>query len=264
MLVIFLLKEKNLSINDDFFISNNILSIEYLKSLKKTNSNISPIPIKRKGQNYNSEDYKVEKQLSATSIRKAILENNFEYIKNSTDNFTFEVLKNTVTNRNFQDNTKLMDILKFLIISKLIDEKSIVNYENGILNLIEKNIFNFNNFEDLINAIQSKRYKKVRIKRFIFNYLLNITEEIKKLYLNTPTYIKVLAFDEIGIKILKEIKDKSNLKIITKNKDVLKLENDEIEKYNLEKKARKIYKLLTNSNQNEKFINFYIERSKYE
>lgn len=260
----FLLKEKNISINDDFFISNNILSIEYLKALKKTNSKICPIPIKRKGQNYNSEDYKAEKQLSATSIRKAILENNFEYIKTSTDYLSFEELKNIMVNKNFQDNYKIMELLKFSIISNCICEKSIVNYENGILKLIEKNIFNYNNFDNLIDNIQSKRYKKVRIKRFIFNYLLNITEEIKNLYLDTPSYIKVLAFDEIGIKILKEIKDKSNLKIITKNKDILKLENKEIEKYNLEKKARKIYKLLTNSNQNEKFINFYIERSKYE
>ena len=73
-------KYKVLEIQDNFFISNNILSIEYVKNLILSKSQITPFPIKRKGKNYNDEDYNSQDQLSASAIRKAIYENNFEKI----------------------------------------------------------------------------------------------------------------------------------------------------------------------------------------
>lgn len=250
----------NFDISEDFFISNNILALEYIKNLKYTNSKIDILPIKRRGQNYNSEDYNSDLQLSATSIRNAIYDDKLAQIENFVGNDVMNELKKISLNKNFQDGNKLLDILKFMILSNITDETKIVNYENGILNLIRNNIFNFNNFDDFIDSIQSKRYKKVRIKRFLMNYLLNVTDEIKKMYEVYPSFIKVLAFDEKGVKILKEIKEKTNLKILTKNKDSKSLNDFELKRYNLEQNARKIYKLLTNNSFDEEYFNFFIER----
>lgn len=254
-------KEKNnLNIDENFFISNNILAIEYIKNLKYSQSKIKIFPIKREGQNYNSENYDCDIQLSATSIRNAIYDGEDSVIKNFVDEISFVEIKKLMEKKNFQDNNKLIDILKFCILSNTIDENKIVNYENGILNLIKNNIFNFSNFDDFIENIQSKRYKKVRIKRFIMNYLLNVTEEIKLLYSNKPTYIKVLAFDDNGLKLLKKIKSNSEIKIITKNKDSNMLDSSELKRFKLEQNARKIYKLLTNNKTDEEFIEYYIRR----
>ena len=52
-------KYKILELQDDFFISNNILSIEYVKNLILSNSKITPFPIKRKGKNYNDDNYRI-------------------------------------------------------------------------------------------------------------------------------------------------------------------------------------------------------------
>lgn len=65
--------------NDDKFSKllnspNNILAIEYLKALKKTKSNITPITIERKNVDYYSENI-VENFASSTKIRKEISEN---------------------------------------------------------------------------------------------------------------------------------------------------------------------------------------------
>ena len=65
--------------NDDIFNKllkspNNILAIEYLKALKKTKSNITPITIERKNVDYYSENI-VENFASSTKIRKEISEN---------------------------------------------------------------------------------------------------------------------------------------------------------------------------------------------
>lgn len=53
---------------------NNILAIEYLKALKKTKSNITPITVERKNVDYYSENI-VENFASSTKIRKEISEN---------------------------------------------------------------------------------------------------------------------------------------------------------------------------------------------
>ena len=50
---------------------NNILAVEYLKALKRLNSSIEPIGLKRKGSGYHDETLQ-SPMASATAIRKAI------------------------------------------------------------------------------------------------------------------------------------------------------------------------------------------------
>lgn len=249
-------KYKALEIEDDFFISNNILSIEYVKNLILSKSKIAPFPIKRKGRNYNDENYNTEEQLSASAIRKAIYDNNFEKIKNFIDKNTFDELKNSVKNNILPNEKIILKILKYNILINQINPENIVNYENGILNLIKKNIYSVNSIEELAEKIQSKRYKKVRIKRFIYNYLLNINNEIKEIYSKDIEYITVLGFNKKGQELLKEIKNKTNLEIVTTNKSTQNLSNFQKNKFEIEQNSRKLYKLFTNNKNETEFISF--------
>ena len=249
-------KYKALEIEDDFFISNNILSIEYVKNLILSKSKIAPFPIKRKGRNYNDENYNTEEQLSASAIRKAIYDNNFEKIKNFIDKNTFDELKNSVKNNILPNEKIILEILKYNILINQINPENIVNYENGILNLIKKNIHSVNSIEELAEKLQSKRYKKVRIKRFIYNYLLNINNDIKEIYSKDPEYINILAFNENGQSLIKEIKNKSNLEIVTTNKSAQNLTNFQKNKFEIEQNSRKLYKLFTNNRNEAEFISF--------
>ena len=249
-------KYKALEIEDDFFISNNILSIEYVKNLILSKSQITPFPIKRKGKNYNDENYNTEEQLSASAIRKAIYDNNFEKIKNFIDKNTFNELKNSVKNNILPNEKIILEILKYNILINQINPENIVNYENGILNLIKKNIYSVNSIEELTEKIQSKRYKKVRIKRFIYNYLLNINNKIKEIYSKDIEYITVLGFNKKGQELLKEIKNKTNLEIVTTNKSTQNLSNFQKNKFEIEQNSRKLYKLFTNNKNQTEFISF--------
>lgn len=249
-------KYKFLEIQDDFFISNNILSIEYVKNLILSKSQITPFPIKRKGKNYNDEDYNSQDQLSASAIRKAIYENNFEKIENFIDKNTFDELKNSVKNNILPNEKIILEILKYNILINQINPENVVNYENGILNLIKKNIYSVNSIEELAEKTQSKRYKKVRIKRFIYNYLLNINNEIKEIYSKDIEYITVLGFNKKGQELLKEIKNKTNLEIVTTNKSTQNLSNFQKNKFEIEQNSRKLYKLFTNNKNQTEFISF--------
>ena len=252
-------KYKILEIQDDFFISNNILSIEYVKNIILSKSKITPFPIKRKGKNYNDENYNSQEQLSASAIRKAIYENNLEKVENFLDEIIFNEIKNSVENNILPNEKIILEILKYNILINQINPENIVNYENGILNLIKKNIFSVNSIEELAEKIQSKRYKKVRIKRFIYNYLLNINNEIKEMYSKDIEYITVLGFNKKGQELLKEIKNKTNLEIITTNKSTQNLSDFQKNKYKIEQNSRKLYKLFTNTKNETEFISFLHE-----
>lgn len=249
-------KYKILELQDDFFISNNILSIEYVKNLILSNSKITPFPIKRKGKNYNDDNYRSNDQLSASAIRKAIYENNIEKIEKFIDKNTFVELSNSLKNMTLPNEKIILEILKYNILLNQINPENIVNYENGILNLIKKNIHSVNSIEELAEKIQSKRYKKVRIKRFIYNYLLNINNKTKEIYSKDIEYIIVLGFNKKGQELLKEIKNKTNLEIITTNKSTQNLSDFQKNKFEIEQKSRKIYKLFTNNKNKTEFISF--------
>ena len=126
-------KYKVLEIQDDFFISNNILSIEYVKNLILSKSQITPFPIKRKGKNYNDEDYNSKDQLSASAIRKAIYENNFEKIETFIDKNTFNELKNSVNS--FKASAKTF------VLSSICTKNTFFNSNLGLFLLPMKYIF---------------------------------------------------------------------------------------------------------------------------
>ena len=113
--------------------------------------------------------------------------------------------------------------------------------------------------QELLDILQSKRYKKVRIKRFILNYLLNVNKNAKKLFEENFEYIKPLAFNENGRNILKKIKENSNIKIISKSRDIKLLSENGQKKLKLEEKSEKIYKLFTNKTKDDKFKSLLVK-----
>lgn len=119
-----------------------------------------------------------------------------------------------------------------------------MDVEVGLNNRIYDNIFKFDKIEQFIDYTSTKRYTKNRIRRILTHILTNYTKEASiKFKYHTPAFIKVLAFDNTGRKLLKQIKDK-DIKIFSNyNKDIYSLSktDQEIIKKNI--KVDNIYNL---------------------
>ncbi|WP_317368695.1 nucleotidyltransferase family protein, partial [uncultured Tyzzerella sp.] len=92
---------------------NNILSIEYLKAIKKLNSNIVPKTILRENSSFHSNS--IEGNIaSATAIRQAFFKDNIHNIKNVIPDNCFNLIesipKDTIPNIN-----NYTDILKYIL-----------------------------------------------------------------------------------------------------------------------------------------------------
>ena len=195
--------------NNSINLPNDLLGLSYIKEIIKQKSNIKPITIKRTN-NYHNE--KINSSItSATSIRKAINDN--IDIKNVVPKETLD----KIITYNIQDN--YFKLLKYKILSNMNDLSVYLDVDEGLDNLIKKNIIKVNNLNELIESIKTKRYTYTRLNRMFIHILLNIKKSDIKI-LKEINYIRVLGFSNMGKKYLKEIRKIIDIPIITNYSDI--------------------------------------------
>lgn len=198
--------------------SNNILAIEYLKALKKYHSNIKPYTLKRVGSNYN--DTSLSNMFSsATSIRKALNNKaNLNDIKNSVPEITFNILNNLKKNDyTFVFENDIFPFLKYKLLTEGNKLSNLTDVKEGLDNKILKEISSSTSLDELILKAKSKRYTYTRISRILTTFFIGLENyNMRSIMNNNDNYIRPLAFNSTGSKILKEIKKADNIEIVTK------------------------------------------------
>lgn len=223
---------------------NNILGIEYLKSMKKLKSNISAITIKRIGTDYNSVET-VENIASATALRKLIFSN--KDISSYLPTFSFDILKNNIKYGKIVNSISCFEreIIYTLRKMSLSDIENLQDVTEGLENSIKSASDSCNNLEDLINSIKSKRYTRSRIQRILLYSLLNITKKDKIDSYKINPYIRVLGVSHRGKNLLSQISENKKYPVITSVKKFIDNNNNKVLKSMLEKDilASNIYTL---------------------
>lgn len=204
--------------------SNNILGIEYLKSIYRLSSKINPFSIKRIHNSYNQSNL-TGVISSATSIRKNIYDND---ITETLPDYVYTILQNEkklgrcpVALSNFSD----------LILYKLRDSnlsyiKNLLDVGEGLENKIKKGVECSTDINELIQYIKNKRYTTTRIQRILLYSLLGISKEVINAIKSPVKYIRVLGFNENGRVLLKKAKKSASVPIISnpsyKDSEILK------------------------------------------
>ena len=156
---------------------------------------------------------------SATSIRNALsIDNDIAMLKNSLPIESYSSLdflhKN---NYEFVYPKYIFKYLKYKLLTEGYKLAQLPDVREGLDNKILKEVIHSNNLDELIMRVKSKRYTYTRISRILNSFFIGLENyPIKTLLKDDPKYIRPLAFNEKGSKILKEIKDKGNVNIITK------------------------------------------------
>lgn len=207
---------------------NNILAIEYLKSLKKIKSTIQPIPIKREKVYYN-ENTIVDEFASATAIRNLLKNKQFSEIRKVVPKDTYEILskeselENIVLDLSAYEKQIIYNLRKMSVeeIAQLPDVNE--GLEHSI-----KNAASFsNNIKDFINIVKTKRYTQTRIQRILICTLLGITKRDVIMGKRAIPYIRVLGFNEKGKELISRIsKANPKVQVITSVKKFEKQNNN--------------------------------------
>ena len=191
-------KNKNFNyINEILKNPNNILAIEYYKSIIRLKSNIKPITIKRAGDNYNEKEI-FSKFPSATAIRDLMksdkpIEMLMNFLPLSNYNLISELTKG---NYDFPFQSKMFNYIKYKGLLSRDELKKIPDASEGLHNKIYKSLLNSNNFDELMSVIKSKRYSYSRLSRILCQYYIGFekfnTGVMRKeaMFLRTYTWIQ--------------------------------------------------------------------------
>ena len=230
---------------------NNILGIEYIRTVLNKNLDLKPLTIKRTSNNYHSTEIDGE-FASGSALRKLIRKNKIDKLKNLVPESSFEILKKELDDDKIpvNKNNLTFPLLSKLRMSSPTELKNYAEITNGLENRFFKSALESGNYNQLIEKINTKSITQNRIQRNLLHILFGLTEnEFNKIDKTGPAYLRVLAFNKNGEKILAKLKEKSNLPIITKISNYLKevnlnSKNPIIKQLSYEILADDIYSLL--------------------
>lgn len=201
---------------------NNILGIEYLKSLLKIDSKINAHTIKRVGTNYHSNQIN-KKYASASLIRKIInsnpKENALKKVKKLMPKRAWEILKRELEIGRFVKHKREKDILKKLIDQlRRLNPKELLEYKglsNGLENRIIKTASSNIKAENFIDALLAKHLTESKIKRKLLQIYFKLNKSrVNLLEKQGISYLRILGLKKGKENLISQLKEKSNLEII--------------------------------------------------
>lgn len=218
---------------------NDILGVEYIKALLKNNSSIKVTPVKRIGAAHDSEEA-VSDICSATMVRN-LLEKR-EDASCFLPPETLSVLKDCISNGKAPADYKKTEnaILYKLRLMSVQDFHSLPDVSEGLEYRIYNAVRTSASLAEILEKVKTKRYTHSRLRRIILCAFLGIT---KQDVLAPVPYIRVLGFNGKGAALLKEMKEKSSLPVISKSSDVKNLDSCAQRVFELECIARDLFSL---------------------
>ncbi len=202
---------------------NDILAIEYLRACSVLGANFNPIAIARMGTDHDSEAI-TDTIASATELRKRVMFDSD--ISNFTPLSRFNVYDPSLLDTAIISNLRLTNREALSQINEVTE-----GLENKFISAAQE----VDSVADLCDAVKSKRYTLSRIRRIAYSSLIGLTKDTASL---PPSYIRVLGANEDGRALLRKMKKKATLPIITKPADY---KGDAI--FNLNARAEDIFAL---------------------
>lgn len=227
---------------------NNILAIEYIKEIIKSESAVTPVALTRKISGYH--DIEIHENIaSASAIRKilhdsGIHKNNNSRCKNIKElqNVMPESMYNILASES-QNNTliyaddfssmlnyKISNIFYIAKYNKNACIETLCAYHDINKDLacrIYSSFTGCDSFNGFIEKIKTRGFTYSRLSRCLMHIILDIKKENISQYKSLP-YIRILGFDKKGREYLSQIKKTCPVPIITKAADYKNLLTDEI------------------------------------
>ena len=226
---------------ENFFSPNNILALEYIKALLSTDSKIQPHTISRCGASYSEESITDSEHQSATAIRQLFFKNLKSALKFIPKN-TISTISEEYNNGLFPTNQEKLSsaIISHIRLNSPDADTDIHDAKGGLYNRLYNESFKANTISSLIKLAGTKKYTSARIRRAIWYSFFGVTSSTVK---ELPCYTQVLAMDNVGKTILKEVKKISDFPVLTKPSDYSKLPREAMNQKKLADKADSIFHL---------------------
>ena len=229
------------SISRDYLSPNNILAIEYIKAISALGSHITPITVRREGAGYLDLINPMAEFQSASAIRQELAAENtsaLDYVPKPARN----VFDHAISSGKMPSDSSLLDysVISSFRLNSPKASPDIQDAAGGLDNRLCDLSAEATSISSLTAMAETKKYTKARIRRAIWNTFFGVTSsDVRAL----PHYTQVLAMDKIGRAVLREIKKRGNLPVITKPASFKEHSDEVIRQYELSLRADSVYVL---------------------
>ena len=201
---------------------NNILALEYLRSLQLLSSPLKPLLIARQGAGYHEQSL-AGTLASATAIRHHLYNSGaVKELQPSLPPAVYERLRNITATELPQMNRLLLPLQTKLLTSQIADLQACYGVNEGLENRICDCARQAADWTSLIRAVTTKRYPSSRIARTLMYLLLGLSSaEMAAFTGQGPLYARLLAASPRGKELLHSIKIHSSIPLLTKTSQYL-------------------------------------------
>lgn len=226
----------------DFFTPNNILAAEYLKALKKYAPDILAVTVKRLGEGYSSAEIS-DSFISATACRRLLEERNFTVLQKYLPQKVFTILKNETDSGRFADISKLDGLYLGLLRRDKSEAMSNIAYiKEGLENRFASAAMNACSAKMLLGAVKTKRYTYTSLSRMLTCMAAGLTRAALTAFVEEgPKYANILAVNNTGREVIRNIKSRGDICVISKLSDSNKLGKVQKEIFDITQTADGIY-----------------------
>lgn len=204
---------------------NNILALEYCRQLLHGGYEIEPVVVKRRGIGY--KDKTINGPIAgATAIREHYRGYGIdEALLSTVPATTAQLLREADLQHRMDISDKILNHLLLYKLRSLTPAQiaAACQCSEGLENRLAE-AASCTTFQDVVSATVTKRYPASRVRRLLMQLLL---QQYRAMFDNAkdPAYIRVLAFNDRGRELLKEMQDSAQLPVI------IKLGRNVLEKY---------------------------------
>ncbi|MBR6744812.1 MAG: nucleotidyltransferase family protein [Clostridia bacterium] len=193
--------------------SNDILSLSYLSALRALHSDIAPVALMRKGEDYNGGG---EGFASATTLRALVKSADWGAVFLSAPRETAERLLTAAKEGQLAESDRLFLLFAALVRTRRMDDLSdLYDIPCDLAARLWKCGREAGDMETFLSLVASKNDSPSRVRRAMLTVLMNV----KKSDVGDVPYTSVLAADRTGREILSLLRKTARIPIVTKPAD---------------------------------------------
>ncbi len=219
---------------------NNNLGIEYIRALNALESGIEPMTVLREGAAHNTTG-QTERFVSATQIRMELAEGNWDAAQPYLPEGGRALLEgHTVAPSGLKQVERAILARLRTMTERDWERQPDCGSAEGLPRRLERAGRACVTVEEFFELAKTKRYTRARLSRLVLWAYLGLTAADVPA---APPYIRVLGFNERGREVLRRMKERSALPILTKPAHARQLDQPARQLFELEARCTDLYDL---------------------
>jgi len=212
--------------------SNDILGLEYIVSAKKLGSDIRFHVVKRVGADYHDGSFKGAFS-SATAIRNLIRRGEMEQVQHALPQESFSILRREIEAGRgpvfYEDMERLiMGVFRTLTRDDL---REYAGFNEGLDQRFAFYAARSGTLQGFLEAVKAKRFTFSRLRRLSIYPILQIKKDlIEESNSKGPQYLRILGFNEMGRKLLHQMKKVCTVPLITNASNYISVAKETVKK----------------------------------